>query len=106
MPSTISVFYFVFVLLYYAETQKQARIQRERDMLATQFKQTQTEFASLKQMQENAASYRHDMHHHFALLQWLAPKGRLEEIKEYCEQPCPTWKPLHPCVFVKMKPSI
>lgn len=83
MPSTVSIFYFVFVLLYYAETQKQASLQRERDMLDTQFRLAQTEFASLRQLQQNAATYRHDMRHHFALLQGLASKGYLEEIKEY-----------------------
>ncbi|MDF3004204.1 MAG: hypothetical protein K0S22_676 [Oscillospiraceae bacterium] len=83
LPFVTSAFYFVFVLFYYAETQKQASIQRERDMLDTQFRQAQTEFASLRQMQQNAASYRHDMRHHFALLQVLASKEHIEEIKEY-----------------------
>jgi sensor histidine kinase regulating citrate/malate metabolism len=83
MPFVTSTFYFVFVLLYYAETQKQASMQRERDMLDTQFKQAQTEFASLRQMQQNAATYRHDMRHHFALLQGLASKEQIDAIKEY-----------------------
>ena len=83
MPSTISVFYFVFVLLYYAETQKQAALQRERDMLDAQFRLAQTEFASLRQLQQNAAAYRHDMRHHFSLLQGLASEEHFEEIKEY-----------------------
>jgi len=83
MPSIISVFYFVFVILYYAETQKKASLQRERDMLDAQFRLAQTEFASLRQLQQNAASYRHDMRHHFALLQGLASKEHIEGIKEY-----------------------
>lgn len=83
MPSTVSIFYFVFVILYYAETQKQTTLQRERDMLDAQFRLAQAEFASLRQLQQNAASYRHDMRHHFALLQGLASKEQMEEIKEY-----------------------
>lgn len=83
MPFVTATFYFVFVLLYYGETQKQASIQRERDMLDTQLRLAQTEFASLRQMQQNAAAYRHDMRHHFSLLQGLASKGHIEEIKEY-----------------------
>ncbi len=83
MPSTVSVFYFVFVILYYAETQKQANLQRERDMLDSQFRLAQTEFASLRQLQQNAAAYRHDMRHHFTLLQSLASNERIEELKEY-----------------------
>lgn len=86
MPFVTSAFYFVFVLFYYAEIQKQASIQRERDMLDTQFRQAQTEFASLRQMQQNAAAYRHDMRHHFALLQGMASKEHIEEIKEYLQR--------------------
>ncbi len=85
MPFATSAFYFVFVLFYYSETQKQAQIQRERDMLDTQFRQAQKEFDSLRQMQQNAAVYRHDMRHHFALLQGLASKNYIEEIKEYLQ---------------------
>lgn len=83
MPSVVSTFYFVFVLIYYGETQKQASAQRECDMMATQFRQAQMEFASLRQMQQSVATYRHDMRHHFALLHNLALKGRIEEIKDY-----------------------
>lgn len=85
MPFVTASFYLVFVILYYAETQKQASLQRERDMLDAQFQQAQTEFSSLRQMQQNAAAYRHDMRHHFAFLQGLASNERLEEIKDYLQ---------------------
>ncbi|HOS69140.1 MAG TPA: GHKL domain-containing protein [Bacillota bacterium] len=85
MPSIISIFYFVFVILYYIETQKQADFQRERDMLDTQLRQAQREFESLKQLQQNAAAYRHDMRHHLALLQGLAANGLINEINEYLQ---------------------
>ena len=83
IPFVTSIFYFAFVLLYYDEAQKQASVQRERDMLETQLMQAQTEFASMRQMQQNAATYRHDMRHHFAFLQSLALDERIDEIKEY-----------------------
>ena len=93
MPSTISVFYFVFVILYYAETQKQASLQREKDMLDAQFRLAQTEFASLRQLQQNAASYRHDMRHHFALLQGLASEGaELQHKNTVCTRRVPVCK--------------
>jgi len=50
-----------------------------------QFKQAQKEFESLRQMQKTTASYRHDMRHHFALLQSMASKGNMEDIKEYLQ---------------------
>lgn len=83
MPSTVSVFYFIFVILYYAETQKQADAQRERDMLTAQLQLAKTEFTTLRQLQECTAVYRHDMRHHFTFLQGLAADGNIEGIKEY-----------------------
>ena len=83
MPSTVSIFYFVFIIIYYAETQKQASAQRERDMLAAQLQHARTEFTTLRQLQEYTAVYRHDMRHHFTFLQGLASAGNIEGIKEY-----------------------
>ena len=85
MPFIVSAFYFVFALFYYAEIQKQAKVERERDMLVMQLRQGQTELASMRQKQQIAAAYRHDMRHHFALLQGLASKEYIEEIKAYLQ---------------------
>ncbi|WP_457945227.1 sensor histidine kinase [Caproiciproducens sp. LBM24188] len=85
LPFVTSALYFVFILLYDIETQKQADMQKEHDILDTQLRQAQTELVSLREMQHNAAAYRHDMRHHFALLQSLANEGCLEEIKEYLQ---------------------
>lgn len=83
MPSTVSIFYFVFIIIYYAETQKQANSQRERDMLAAQLQLAKTEFTTFRQLQECTVVYRHDMRHHFTFLQGLAAEGSIEGIKEY-----------------------
>jgi signal transduction histidine kinase len=83
MPSMISVFYFVFIIIYYAETQKQADAQRQRDMLAAQLNLATKEFTALRQLQEFTAVYRHDMRHHFTFLQGLAAEGSLERIRDY-----------------------
>lgn len=53
MPFITASFYFVFVLLYYKETQKQVIIQRERDMLDTQLKQAQILFEINAKVPEN-----------------------------------------------------
>ena len=85
MPFIISAFYFVFVIYYYMEIQEQAKIERERDMLNTQFKQAQIELTSLRKMQQNAEAYRHDMRHHFAFLYAMASNEQVEELKVYIQ---------------------
>lgn len=83
MPSIFSIFYLTFGILYNVETQNHMRINRERDMLAARLRSTHSELASLRRMQNIAASYRHDMRHHFAILQGMAVEGNLEMIKTY-----------------------
>lgn len=83
MPSVVSIFYFVFVILYYNELQKQTSAQRERTMLDAQLQQAHTEFETLREMQQNTMAYRHDMRHHFSFLQGLAESQDLKGIKNY-----------------------
>lgn len=83
MPSVFSIGYFVFIILYYVEIQKQIQAHRERDMLAAQLHSAHSELVSLRQMQNIAANYRHDMRHHFAILKGMASEGSIEKIKTY-----------------------
>ena len=70
----------------YTDLEASVIIQRERDMLDMQFRMAQTQFDSMREIQQIAAHYRHDMRHHFALLQGLASGGEgviIEKIKDY-----------------------
>lgn len=83
MSSLISAIYFVFLLLYYAEAQKQADALRERDILATQLHQAQSELYAMRQVQKSTVMYRHDMRHHLSLIGSYAADGDIQKIKEY-----------------------
>jgi hypothetical protein len=83
MPSITSIFYFVFIILYYSETQKQVRAQRERDILASQLHMAKAEFETLRQMHNYTAVYRHDMRHHISFLKALAAENNIDKIKDY-----------------------
>ncbi|QHQ62589.1 GHKL domain-containing protein [Anaerocolumna sedimenticola] len=82
-PSVICTFYLVFVLLYFNETQKQIKAQRERDIYASQFHQARLELDTMRQMQNNTVIYRHDMRHHLSLIGSFAADGDLQRIKKY-----------------------
>lgn len=82
-PSVICTFYLIFVLLYYSESQKQEKAQRERDIFASQLQQSQKELEGMRQMQQNTMIYRHDMRHHLTLLAGFAADGDLNKIKGY-----------------------
>lgn len=82
-PSVICTFYLVFVLLYYNESQKQVKAQRERDIFASQFQNAKVELDAMRQMQNNTVIYRHDMRHHLSLIGGYAADGDLDKIKQY-----------------------
>lgn len=83
IPSVVAMFYFVFAVIYYEETRKQADAEQKREQMEAQFKQARTELAALRQTQEQTRRYRHDMRHHFTFLQTLAAEGDVARITEY-----------------------
>ncbi|TAH65964.1 MAG: GHKL domain-containing protein [Anaerolineaceae bacterium] len=83
MPSIICTFYFVFVILYFNESQKQAEAQRERDIFSSQLNQTKLELDNMRQMQKNTMIFRHDMRHHLALIGGFLADGDIDKIKDY-----------------------
>lgn len=82
-PSVICTFYLVFVILYYNESQKQAKAQRERDIFASQFQHARVKLDAMRRMQNNTVIYRHDMRHHLSLIGGFVADGDLAKIKEY-----------------------
>lgn len=83
MPSVVSIAYLIFIALYNSELEKQLQLSRERDFLALQLHQSGTAFAAMQQLQEKTLAYRHDMRHHFNLLQVYAADNNLDGIRQY-----------------------
>lgn len=83
MPSIVATFYFVFVLIYYLQIERQQQSQRERDLLSTQLVQAKNQFETIRTLSESTAVHRHDLRHHFALLQGYVAAGSLDKIQEY-----------------------
>lgn len=83
MPSIVSMVYLIFVAMYNSELEKQMHLTRERDFLAVQLHQAKLAFSAMQQIQEQTRQYRHDMRHHFALLQTFAGEKNIEKIQQY-----------------------
>lgn len=83
MPSVVSIFYLVFVVMYHVEQEKQGELGRERDVLETQLNQSKITYAAMRQIQEKTMQYRHDMRHHFTMLQAFAAENNMVKIQQY-----------------------
>lgn len=83
MPSIVSMFYFIFVILYYSEMQKRNNAEKESILMAVQVNQSQKEFATFRELQEKASIYRHDMRHHLALIEGYLTDGAIQKAMDY-----------------------
>lgn len=85
IPSVVSMAYLIFVVRYNGELEKQMEIARERDFLALQLNQSELTLSAMQRLQEKTRQYRHDMRHHFTLLQAFAAEKNLAGIQNYLE---------------------
>ena len=83
MPSVMSVCYILFALIYQAQLEAQEDARQEHFLLSLQLRRSQAEFDALRQMQDQANRFHHDLRHHTALLLDYAEKGDMPEIKAY-----------------------
>ncbi len=85
-PSVLSMFYIVFVMVYYNEMQKLSKLELDNAMLATQSELAKHEIFALLQVQNQTAVYRHDMRHHLSLLFGFLESGKVKAAMEYIRQ--------------------
>ena len=85
-PSVLSMFYIVFVMIYYNEIQKRSRLELDNAILATQSERAMNEIFALQQVQAQTAIYRHDMRHHLSLLYGFIEAGEADQAQAYIRQ--------------------
>lgn len=88
MPLVCCAGYLVFLLYYAGEEQKRLRLLQIRNSLDIQLKQSVREISALRESQELAKRYRHDLRHHLQFISAYMENGREEQAKEYIREIC------------------
>jgi two-component system sensor histidine kinase AgrC len=83
LPASMALFYVVFVTMYHDEVQKRNNVELQNSMLALQFEQAKNDMFALQQMQERTATYRHDMRHHFTMINGYLENEETEKAIKY-----------------------
>lgn len=83
LPAAMALFYVLFVTVYHNEVQSRNQIELQNSMLAIQFEQAKNDMFALQQMQEQTAVYRHDMRHHFTMIDGYLKTGETVKATEY-----------------------
>ncbi len=83
MPLLVSMFYFVFSILYYKEMERRGNAENESMLMTIQINQAKRELDAFSEAQEKTAIYRHDMRHHLNLIGGLLADGDIHGAIEY-----------------------
>ena len=83
LPTAMVLFYVWFIVAYHGQVQQKTQIEMEKNMLSMQMEAAKLQLNMLRASQEQAVIYRHDMRHHFSMLDSFAQRGELSQIKEY-----------------------
>ncbi len=86
MPSLVSMFYFIFIMIYYSELEKRNKMENDYLLLSMQANQSQKELTSLYKLQEQTICYRHDLRHHLSLISSMLSNDEIEKTKNYLAQ--------------------
>lgn len=88
MPFVCCVSYLVFLLYYSAEEQKQIQLKQIQNNLDLQLKQSVSEIRTLRESQELASRYRHDLRHHLQYVSACIQNSQEEEAQKYISAIC------------------
>lgn len=83
LPTIMSLFYVLFITVYHNEVQQHNKTELQNSMLIMQFEQAKNDIYVLGQMQEQTAVYRHDMRHHFTMINAYLEIGDTQKATGY-----------------------
>ncbi|MEG1992767.1 MAG: GHKL domain-containing protein [Acetivibrio sp.] len=99
LPTIMALFYIWFIIAYHHEVQQKTQIQLEKNMLSMQMDSAKIQLNILRSSQEQAIIYRHDMRHHFSIIDSFAQQGALTQITDYLASAREELTAITPLVF-------
>ena len=88
MPFVCSVAYILFVLQTSADKRMRNELERTQSNLNMQIAQAVREIEGLRESQQRAGTYRHDLRHHMQYLLGCIRNGKQEQAENYIHQVC------------------
>lgn len=86
LPTVVGLFYMIFTTAYRRQLQQKTEAELQSSLMAGQLKQAETDLASLRQAEAQAATYQHDMRHHLAAINAFLSSGKIQQAEEYIKE--------------------
>lgn len=85
LPAAFAMFYVVFVASYHGEIQRRNEVESLRGIMTLQLEQAKNEVNTLQQIKDKTAAYRHDMRHHFTMIDSYLKVGNTLKAEAYID---------------------
>lgn len=86
LPTGMVIFFILFAIVYHRETDRRLEAENQMLTLQTKFHQAEKEMDALRFMQEQTAIFRHDMHHHLAMISGFLSAGKSDAAAQYIRE--------------------
>lgn len=86
LPAAVGLLYMVYTTAYREQLQRRTRAELLSSQMAGQLKQAETEMASLRRTEAQAAAYHHDMRHHLTAIDGFLTAGSPRQAQEYIKK--------------------
>ena len=86
LPTAVGLLYMVYTTAYNRQLQRQTQAELLNSLTEGQLKQAETELASLRQAEAQAATYQHDMRHHLTAINAFLAADNPRQAEEYIKQ--------------------
>lgn len=83
LPLLFTIFTYYLLLHIFRSTREKQVFKSERELAAMRLLAAEQRISQLKETQQQAAAYRHDMRHHVSLLKGYLGEGDLHKISDY-----------------------
>lgn len=86
LPTLVGLLYMIYTIAYRQQLQQRTQAELLSSRMAGQLKQAETEMASLRRSEAQAAAYHHDMRHHLTAIDGFLSTGSLQQAQEYIKK--------------------
>ncbi|MGM9941561.1 MAG: sensor histidine kinase [Bulleidia sp.] len=86
LPTVMVMFYVIFVAVYHREIRQKTQLEMDNLILSAQTSQARKVIDSLRDSQQRAITYRHDLRHHVSFLKGSLESGQIDKALAYLNQ--------------------
>jgi len=86
LPTSLVIFFVLFAVVYHQEMERRVQAEQQMNIFQMNLHQAGLEMDTLRAIENKTAVFRHDMHHHLAMISGFLSSGNSEAAAQYISE--------------------